>query len=131
MENYATPLQIYRNILVCPPPPQARKPTIAFDGKYVVLPFPRAQQSDRDSIDGSERIVHFSLKPRPRLPPNILSHAGVTKVTIDSFPAPPFGCRQRPEMARSSSNPIKLPLQVRRGSYTEVQKQKSFNARCA
>jgi hypothetical protein len=122
-----------RNSLVCPSTPKSRKPSIMFDGMNVVLPFKVQMSSDSVStgnVDELDRAVHFSLKPRSNFT-RIESDGVTTKVAIDSFPPPPFGCKPRHEMARSSSNSSKLPSQVRLSSFTRAKQHTSFNARCA
>jgi len=132
----ATPAMFLDNrhdSLVCPPTPQTRKPSITFDRMNVVLPFQVQVLSESDStcvVDGHERVVHCSLKPRSIFTRTV-SDGLTTKVAIDSFPPLPFGCLPRQETARSASNLSKLPSQVRLASYTRAKQHTSFNARCA
>jgi hypothetical protein len=119
--------------LVCPPPPQPRKPSIMFDGTNVMLPFQLQLSSESDCtsvVDGPERVVYLSLKPRSSFFTHTESEGVTTKVTIDSFPPPPFGCTPPHEMVRSSYT-SKLPSQVRRRSFIQAEQNNTFNARCA
>mmetsp|Transcript_11084 Transcript_11084/g.15882 ORF Transcript_11084/g.15882 Transcript_11084/m.15882 type:complete len:146 (+) Transcript_11084:242-679(+) len=125
------------NSLFCPSPPESRKPSIMFDGMNVVLPFQiqlSAENSSSSVVNGPEREVIFSLKPRSSFTPTRVEADGeTTKVALESIPPPPFGYKQSQEVTGSLSNPSKLPSQVRQRPFAEAQtKQRhTLSARCA
>lgn len=124
------------NSLVCPSPPESRKPTIMFDGMNVVLPFqiqPSTEKSPSSVINGPEREVIFSLKPRSGFTPTHTEVDGGTRVAIGSFPPPPFGYKQTIEVDGSMLSPSKLPSQLRRRSFAQAQTKQlhTLSARCA
>uniref|UniRef100_A0A7S2PWJ6 Uncharacterized protein n=1 Tax=Skeletonema marinoi TaxID=267567 RepID=A0A7S2PWJ6_9STRA len=127
----ATPTmaQDNHNRIVCPSTPQSRKPSIMFDGMNVVLPFQIQLSSESDTSVGCREVI-FSLKPRSNFT-RTETDGATTKVAIDSFPPLPFGCTQRQEVVKPSSNPSKLPSQVRPRSFTQAKQRHTFNARCA
>ncbi len=133
-----TPEMAYGNCnsLVCPPPPESRKPTIMFDGMNVVLLFqfqPSTKKSPSIVVNEPEREVIFSLKPRSSFTPISTERDGETRVAVGSFPPPPFGYKHTQEVGESLSSPSKLPSQLRRRSFAQAQtKQRhTLSARCA